>query len=166
MQKLPEIYPLKFIHSEVTPRMDHLDRRVKEVNELLSQYAMGNDQIFLVRNSNLRNPDNYFTDGKHLKHAIIPRFASNIKRALRSAYGIKFDRSYYNRRSDQEFTYSNHQRQQQQEDQQQSQQQQQQRQQQQPRQQQTFDLSNQPLLQMIQKELINQISRAFEHVGT
>ncbi len=93
VHKLNEVYPdLKFILSEVTPRMDHIDGRVKEANELLDQYARCHDNVFLVKNSNLRNPDNFFADGKHLKHAIIPRFASNIKRALRAAYGIKFDR--------------------------------------------------------------------------
>ena len=103
VSRMCEIYPnLKFILSEVTPRMDEFDKRVKEANVLLGQYTQGNDHIFLVRNSNLRNPDNFFRDGKHLKHEIIPRFASNIKRALRAAYGIKFERNNYKRQEHQQ----------------------------------------------------------------
>ena len=93
VQKVSETYPgMKFILSEVTPRMDEIDARVKEVNTLLNQYVIGHENIFLTKNSNLRKPQNFFTDGKHLKHDIIPLFASNIKRALREAYGIKFEK--------------------------------------------------------------------------
>ena len=95
--KVWERYPdVKFILSEVTPRTDRIDARVKEVNVLLQQFAQGFDSIFLTKNSNLRDPRNFFPDGKHLKHDIIPLFVSNIKRALREAYGIKRERTNTN----------------------------------------------------------------------
>ena len=69
--------------------MDQFDERVKEVNLLLHQFVHSKTDLFLTRNSNLRNPDFYSDDGYHLTHSITPRFASNIKRALRGAHGLK-----------------------------------------------------------------------------
>ena len=83
---------IKIILSEVTPRMDEFDQRVIEANQLLRQFVLSKEDLFLTKNSNLRNPDFFLSDGIHLNHSIIPRFASNIKRALRAAYGIPFHR--------------------------------------------------------------------------
>ena len=88
--KLKESFPgIKVILSEVTPRMDEYDKRVEETNVLLQQYVRSNQELFLTRNSNLRNPDFYWNDGIHLKQSISARFANNMKIALRAAYGIK-----------------------------------------------------------------------------
>ena len=90
VDKLKESFPgIKMILSEVTPRMDSIDKRVEEVNVLLTQYIEGKNDLFLTRNSNLRNRDFFTADGVHLNHTITPRFANNIKRALRAAYGIQ-----------------------------------------------------------------------------
>ena len=90
VNRLKESFPgIKIILSEVTPRMDQFDERVKETNVLLQQFVSGNNELFLTRNSNLRNPDFYWNDGIHLKQSIIARFANNMKIALRAAYGIK-----------------------------------------------------------------------------
>ena len=84
---------IKIIISEVTPRMDAVDGRVQEANKLINQYVEGSQDLFVTKNNNLRNPDFFLEDGIHLNHTIIPRFASNIKRALRAAYGIQFKKS-------------------------------------------------------------------------
>ena len=90
MVKLKESFcGIKVILSEVTPRMDEYDKRVEETNVLLQQYVRSNQELFLTRNSNLRNPNFYLKDGIHLKQSISARFANNIKIALRAAYGIK-----------------------------------------------------------------------------
>ena len=146
IRKLNEIYPnLKFIISEVTPRMDHIDERVKEANVLLHQYAQGHDNIFLVKNKNLRNPDYFFPDGKHLKHEIIPRFANNIKRGLRAAYGIHFDRNQSTRTEYRRVHQNNPSRNDQSHQ---------------------HYSSNDSVLNLLQKELLNRITRAFEYLGT
>ena len=98
VQRVWNKYPdLKIIISEVTPRMDlaSADVKVKEANILLNQFSQSFPNLYLTNNSNLRKPANYFPDGIHLQHHIIPLFASNIKRALRKAYGIKFDRNKF-----------------------------------------------------------------------
>ena len=106
------LYPgLKVIVGEITPRMDEMDIHVKATNTLLNQFANGMENVFLIKNDNLR-PSDFFEEGdaKHLRRSCIARFAANIKIALRKAYGIKFDRSartyerqqYYN-------NYNNHQ---------------------------------------------------------
>ena len=89
VERLSTSFPdIKIILSEVTPRMDKIDKRVEEFNVLVSQYVKGESNLFLTKNSNLRNPDFFLADGIHLNHSITPRFASNIKRSLRAAYGI------------------------------------------------------------------------------
>ena len=88
--KLKDSVPgIKIILSEVLPRMDDVDKKVKEVNQLLQQYVQGKPELFLTRHSNLRDPDFFMSDKYHLNHAITPRFASNIKRALRAAHGME-----------------------------------------------------------------------------
>ena len=85
---------VKVILSEITPRMDAFDERVKECNILINEYVSENENLFVARNSNLRDQRFLLADGKHLKQSASPRFASNIKWALRRAYGIRnFDKS-------------------------------------------------------------------------
>ena len=88
VEKVKSLYPqVKVIISEITPRMDDLDTNVKAVNTMLNEFVKWSDDTFITRNSNLRDQDFYY-DNKHLKESCIPRFAANIKRALRAAYGI------------------------------------------------------------------------------
>lgn len=89
VKSLREKYPgIKIILSEITPRMDDLDFQVQEVNTLLNQYIMRSNDIFIVRNGNMRDPDFFIpNDNKHFKQSCIARFAANIKRALNKAYG-------------------------------------------------------------------------------
>ena len=136
---------MKIILSEVTPRMDQVnaDEKVKEANVLLSQYIQGFQNLFLTINSNLRKPDNYFPDGIHLQHHIIPLFATNIKRALRKAYGIKFDRNKYTTRSEGQPARSNSDSRNEQSTQ-----------------------WEEPWIQLLRNEAIARLSRSFHYVGT
>ena len=68
VNRLKESFPgIKIILNEVTPRMDRFDKRVEETNVLLKQFVSSNNELFLTRNSNLRNPYFYRNDGIHLK---------------------------------------------------------------------------------------------------
>ena len=108
VERLQLSFPgIKVILSEVTPRMDKIDERVIEANLLLRQFASGKPDLFITKNSNLRNPEFYMADGIHLNHSIIPRFASNIKRALRAAYGITYQKQPENSRRLPDTNYSN-----------------------------------------------------------
>ena len=103
VSKVMNLYPeIKLIISEVTPRMDELDCQVQEANILLNELVESCENLFIVRNSNLRNQDFFNPDDpKHIRKTCIGRFAANIKIALRRAYGIKYDRitnSYSNER--------------------------------------------------------------------
>lgn len=83
---LKGLYPkIKMIVSEITPRMDALDTRVKAINTLLNQFCDRIDNVYIVSHSNLRNPL-YFEDAKHIKRDYVPIFASNIKKTLFKAY--------------------------------------------------------------------------------
>ena len=93
----PEI---KIILSEITPRTDGKDKEVIKCNELIKEMAKNDDSIFVAFHSNLRDEDYFmFTDVKHISRNAVPRFAANLKRALRSAYGEKssFQRNRTNR---------------------------------------------------------------------
>ena len=68
--------------------MDDLDDQVKLINHMLNEYVNLSDDTYITRNTNLRDKDFYY-DNKHLKESCIARFAANIKRALRAAYGIQ-----------------------------------------------------------------------------
>ena len=141
VQRVWDRYPeVKFILSEVTPRTDYIDARVKETNVLLQQFAQSYDAIFLTKNSNLRDSRNFFPDGKHLKHDIIPLFVSNIKRALRAAYGMKKERSYESK----DWTNRN------------------QLTREQPR---SMEIK-QPNVKDLQRELLQMLTRAFGYFGT
>ena len=94
IETLKTKYPgIKIILSEITPRKDEKDETVKEYNNLLCNLYEKEPNIFIVYHKNLRD-DNYSKhyDEKHIHKRAIPLFASNIKRALRNAYGIKFDK--------------------------------------------------------------------------
>ena len=91
--------PRRHFVSEITPRNDNKDNEVIECNKLFNSYASSLGNVFVARHSNLRD-DQYtnFYDVKHLKETIIPRFASNIKRALVLAYGGRpWQRNTYQR---------------------------------------------------------------------
>ena len=79
---------IKIVISEITPRKDSWNRQVNEFNDMLRDLGEFSD-VFLVDQSNLRNSDVSSTlwDDRHIHKRAIPRFAGNIKRALRKAYG-------------------------------------------------------------------------------
>ena len=65
--------------------MDNKDIDVKATNTLLNQYIREKENVFIVWNKNLRDP-NFYDDAKHLKQSISARFAANIKRGLNKSY--------------------------------------------------------------------------------
>ena len=79
---------IKIIISGLPPRKYNKDKEVIELNKLLRNLGNYNNFIFLVDHSNLRD-DTYsmFYDDKNIHKSSISRFAGNIKRALRKAYG-------------------------------------------------------------------------------
>ena len=91
VSQLTEMYPhIKIIIAEVTPRMDDRDAEVIATNNLINQFAESSDKIFVIKNSNLRDPYFFYQgDSKHIRKACIGRFAANIKHTLRVAYGRK-----------------------------------------------------------------------------
>ena len=89
VEKLRNKYPnVKVILSEVTPRMDNIDEKVKAVNKLLEPYVKQTADVFLTKHSNMRKRE-FFRDAKHFGKECIPRFAANIKNTLRFVYGRK-----------------------------------------------------------------------------
>ena len=86
---------IKIIISEITPRKD-IDETVIECILMIANLRNDVD-VFLVEHNNLR--DETFTmmhDNKHIHRRAIPLFASNIKKALRKPYGLKYEQ-YKNR---------------------------------------------------------------------
>ena len=90
-KKLKEV---QIIVSEITPRNDNKDDDVIRCNELINSMCADKDYITIVQHSNLRN-DNWslHEDAKHISKAAIPRLVSNVKRALRKAFGVTSDGS-------------------------------------------------------------------------
>ena len=97
---------VKIILSEITPRKDNRDDEVIACNSLINEYADRNNFIFVAHHSNLRDSNGSFLfDCKHIKKNYIPRFAANLKMALRKAYNItapayshsQTHREHYNR---------------------------------------------------------------------
>ena len=79
----------KIILNELTPRNDPRDKEVIECNGALFSVAEKDANIFLAKQSNLRDREySFFFDVKHVKSNKIGRYVSNIKIALRKAYGI------------------------------------------------------------------------------
>ena len=93
VQRIQSEYPnVKVIVSEITPRMDDddIDKEVRDCNKLLNEFVAASETTFITRNSNLRDRRFFLPDGKHLRLESIAKFASNIKWALRRAYGIRW----------------------------------------------------------------------------
>ena len=63
----------------MTPRIDHIDARVRGLNVLLQQFQQGFDSMYLTKNSNLRNTRNSIPDEEHLEHEIIPTLPTTSK---------------------------------------------------------------------------------------
>ena len=84
-------YPnAKIIVSELTPRKDARDNEVIECNKPLVSYVKSKEYMYFAKQSNLRDPDyTFFDDAKHIKKTKIGRYASNLKIALRKAYGVE-----------------------------------------------------------------------------
>ena len=58
-------------------------------NRLITEWAKDRVYIHLTKHINLRDPEwSMFHDAKHVDRNAIPRFTANLKKALRSAYGI------------------------------------------------------------------------------
>ena len=91
VSQLAERYPqIKVIIAEITPRMDDKDPMVIATNDMINEYAQNSNQIYVIKNSNLRDPYYFYRgDSKHIRKACIGRFAANIKYTLRLAYGRK-----------------------------------------------------------------------------
>ena len=66
---------IKIIFSEITPGNDERDREDVICNRMLNSYAPTQETYSLFR------------DNKHIRENKIAKFASNIKIALRQAYG-------------------------------------------------------------------------------
>ena len=80
---------IKIMLSEITPRRDEKDAEVKICNDLITDWANTQQYIYLARHNNLRDPEwTMFFDTKHIHRLAVPRFAANLKRVLREAYGI------------------------------------------------------------------------------
>ena len=87
--KLQTLYPhIKIIVGEITPQMDSKDELVKEINILINEYAVSKDNMYIIRNSNMRHKKFFYPgDSKHIRRDCIGRYAANIKHTLRVAYG-------------------------------------------------------------------------------
>ena len=84
-------YPtVKIIFSEITPRNDDKDGEVIVCNRMLNSYANTQTDIFIAHHENLRDETfSLYRDNKHICDRNIPKFAANLKNALRRAYGIE-----------------------------------------------------------------------------
>jgi hypothetical protein len=62
-------YPLiKTIVSEITPRRDDRDVIVKNANVLMNRFVKDSENVYIVRNSNLRNANfTFHEDNKHIE---------------------------------------------------------------------------------------------------
>ena len=89
INKIQAKFPgIKIIVSEVTPRMDDKDAEVKKCNNVINRYAKLRDGIYIAAHSNLRD-QRFFSDSKHIKEIKIAKFAANLKRTLRIAFGTE-----------------------------------------------------------------------------
>ena len=89
--KIKTQYPqVKVIVGEITPRKDRRDEVVKEANVMINRFVRDTSNLYIIRNSNMRNTNYTFhEDNKHFAKECIAKFAANIKHALRIAYGRK-----------------------------------------------------------------------------
>ena len=106
-------YPgIKIIINEFTPRKDSRDREVQLFNHILGEYAKNHGDITIASQYNMRDPTfSMIDDDKHVKQIKIPKYASNIIRALKAAYDIKSKSDLYFRQTPDEktkrYTHSN-----------------------------------------------------------
>ena len=96
-------YPsVKIVVSEITPRNDLRDSEVIRCNEKLTQSLRGIPNIFLVEQGNLRDADwSMFYDVKHIKQGAIATFAANLKKGIRTAYGMELPLNMVRKRNSQ-----------------------------------------------------------------
>lgn len=88
-------YPnAQLLVSEITPRMDSLNIKVKECNAHLKSVLGGDPKVYIIYHSFLDNEE-YFYDRKHIRKDFINKLASNLKKAMRRALGIY--NPWYNR---------------------------------------------------------------------
>ena len=82
--------------NKITPRKDEKDKSVIECNNLLVSLYEKEPYVFLVDHDNLRD-ENYsmYFDNKHIHRRAIPLFAANIKKSLRKAYEIAYEKPKY-----------------------------------------------------------------------
>ena len=98
----------QLILSEVTPRMDALDRDVFKVNQCIRSMVEQYSAITLVKHHSLRKMEN-FRDNKHVSESIgVQRLAGNLKAGIRSAFGIQnqYNNIYMQQGSNQGYQYS------------------------------------------------------------
>ena len=91
---------IKIILGEITPRADNRDHEVVNCNNLINEFANTNTNIYIAHHENLRDEKNTFLhDNKHIKKDCLGRFAANLKKALRKAYGLEesYQQHKYNR---------------------------------------------------------------------
>lgn len=80
---------LKIILCELTPRCDDRDVEVIDCNKLLYESYKHDDKIFIVEHSNMRDVSHsMFSDTKHVSQVAVGRFAANLKKGLRAAFGV------------------------------------------------------------------------------
>ena len=80
---------IKIIMNEITPRNDDRDHEGMVCNDLLKQYSITHDKLFLATQRNMRNDEWSLYDYiKHISKHGTAKFASNMKRAFRQAFGI------------------------------------------------------------------------------
>ena len=85
--KFPQV---KVIIGEITPRNDNRDQIVKDANILINRFVKDRQNVYVIRNSNLRDRNfTFHEDIKHIAKECIGKFATNIKHTLRLAYGRK-----------------------------------------------------------------------------
>lgn len=81
---------IKVILGEITPRADNRDVEVVSCNKLINEFGRSNENVYVAPHGNLHDEENTFLhDDKHIKKNCIARFAANLKRALRKAYGYE-----------------------------------------------------------------------------
>ena len=90
INQLKTKYPgIKIIMCEITPHDDERDEEVLKCNRMINSCVSSQANIYVAYHSNLRDDTfSLFRDNKHIKESKIAKFASNIKRAMRTAYGI------------------------------------------------------------------------------
>ena len=99
-QKLPDTC---LIISEITPRMDHFNRDVFQINSCIQDLAFNDGSIILIRHNDLRNYQS-MKDNKHVSEDLgIQTLAGNLKYGIRRAFGIQssgdFKTHYSNRQN-------------------------------------------------------------------